>query len=59
MRATETEEADCTIGNADGAPRPELLGSWTWMAVTFGYMMAPAYAASFATYHIAVALGAG
>jgi ferrous iron transport protein B len=34
-------------------------GSWTWMAVTFGYMMALAYAASFATYHIAVALGAG
>jgi len=40
-------------------PRPELLGSWTWMVVTFGYMMALAYAASFATYHIAVALGAG
>jgi len=34
-------------------------GSWTWMAVTFGYMMALAYAAAFATYHIAVALGAG
>jgi len=34
-------------------------GSWTWMAVTFGYMLALAYAASFATYHIAVALGAG
>jgi len=29
------------------------------MVVTFGYMMALAYAASFATYHIAVALGAG
>ena len=29
------------------------------MAVTFGYMTALAYAASFATYHIAVALGAG
>jgi ferrous iron transport protein B len=34
-------------------------GSWKWMAVTFGYMMALAYAAAFATYHIAVALGAG
>jgi ferrous iron transport protein B len=34
-------------------------GSWTWMAVTFGYMLVLAYAASFATYHIAVALGAG
>ena len=34
-------------------------GSWKWMAVTFGYMFALAYAASFATYNIAVALGAG
>jgi ferrous iron transport protein B len=34
-------------------------GSWTWMAVTFGYMLALAYAASLATYNIAVALGAG
>jgi ferrous iron transport protein B len=34
-------------------------GSWTWMGVTFGYMFALAYAASFATYSIAVALGAG
>ena len=34
-------------------------GSWTWMAVTFGYMLVLAYAASFATYHIAFALGAG
>ncbi len=34
-------------------------GSWKWMAVTFGYMMTLAYAAAFATYHIAVALGAG
>jgi ferrous iron transport protein B len=34
-------------------------GSWTWMAATFGYMLVLAYAASFATYHIAVALGAG
>jgi ferrous iron transport protein B len=34
-------------------------GSWKWMAVTFGYMFALAYAASFATYNIAVAFGAG
>jgi ferrous iron transport protein B len=34
-------------------------GSWKWMAVTFGYMFALAYAASFATYNIACALGAG
>jgi ferrous iron transport protein B len=34
-------------------------GSWKWMAVTFFYMLALAYAASFATYQIAVALGAG
>ncbi len=34
-------------------------GSWKWMAVTFGYMFALAYAASLATYNIAVALGAG
>ena len=34
-------------------------GSWRWMAVTFGYMLALAYAASLATYTIAVALGAG
>jgi ferrous iron transport protein B len=34
-------------------------GSWKWMAVTFAYMLALAYAASFATYTIAVALGAG
>jgi ferrous iron transport protein B len=34
-------------------------GSWKWMAVTFAYMMALAYAAAFATYHTAVALGAG
>ncbi len=34
-------------------------GSWTWMWLTFGYMFALAYAASFATYNIAVALGAG
>jgi ferrous iron transport protein B len=34
-------------------------GGWKWMAVTFGYMLALAYAASFATYNIAVSLGAG
>ena len=34
-------------------------GSWRWMAVTFGYMLALAYAASLITYNIAVALGAG
>ena len=34
-------------------------GSWTWMAVTFGYMLVLAYAASFLTYNVAVALGAG
>ena len=34
-------------------------GSWKWMAVTFGYMLTLAYIAAFATYHVAVALGAG
>lgn len=34
-------------------------GSWKWMAVTFGYMLALAYAGSFLAYHVAVALGAG
>src|SRR3982075_2807903 len=34
-------------------------GSWKWMAITFAYMFALAYAASFATYNIALALGAG
>ena len=34
-------------------------GSWKWMAVTFGYMLALAYAGSFLAYRIAVALGAG
>ncbi len=34
-------------------------GSWKWMWVTFGYMLALAYAAAFCTYHIAVAMGAG
>jgi ferrous iron transport protein B len=33
-------------------------GSWRWMAITFGYMLALAYVAAF-TYNIAVALGAG
>jgi ferrous iron transport protein B len=34
-------------------------GSWKWMAVTFAYMFALAYAASLVTYNVAVALGAG
>jgi ferrous iron transport protein B len=34
-------------------------GSWKWMAVTFGYMLSLAYIASFVTYNVAVALGAG
>ncbi len=34
-------------------------GSWKWMAVTFGYMLALAYIASFITYNVAVVLGAG
>lgn len=34
-------------------------GSWAWMGVTFTYMLALAYAASFVTYNAAVALGAG
>ncbi|MBI5263280.1 MAG: ferrous iron transporter B [Bradyrhizobium sp.] len=34
-------------------------GSWKWMAITFAYMLALAYAASFAIYNMAVALGAG
>ena len=34
-------------------------GSWKWMAITFGYMLALAYTASLATYNIAYALGAG
>ena len=33
--------------------------SWGWTAVMFGYMVALAYLASFVTYHVAVALGAG
>ncbi|QIP08215.1 ferrous iron transporter B [Bradyrhizobium symbiodeficiens] len=34
-------------------------GSWTWMAVTFTYMLVLAYATSLVTYNVAVALGAG
>jgi ferrous iron transport protein B len=34
-------------------------GSWKWMALTFGYMLALAYLASLATFNIASALGAG
>ena len=34
-------------------------GGWRWMWATFGYMLALAYVAAFATYHVAVALGAG
>src|SRR5579871_911775 len=34
-------------------------GSWKYMALTFFYMLALAYAASLLTYNVAVALGAG
>ena len=34
-------------------------GSWGWMLFLFGYMLALAYVAAFATYRIAVAFGAG
>jgi len=34
-------------------------GSWTWMAVTFFYMLTLAYLASLLTYQIAIRLGAG
>jgi ferrous iron transport protein B len=34
-------------------------GSWKWMFVTFGYMLALAYVAALITYQTAVALGAG
>ena len=34
-------------------------GSWKWMAVTFGYMLALAYVGSFLAYNIARAFGAG
>src|SRR6201985_3855631 len=34
-------------------------GSWKWVGLTFGYMLALAYLASLATFNIASALGAG
>ncbi len=34
-------------------------GSWRWMWITFGYMLALAYLAALLTYQVAVALGAG
>jgi ferrous iron transport protein B len=34
-------------------------GSWRWMAITFAYMLTLAYLASFVTYNVAIALGAG
>ncbi|RAI35506.1 ferrous iron transporter B [Rhodoplanes serenus] len=34
-------------------------GGWRWMAVSFAYMMALAYAAAFVTYNVARMLGAG
>ncbi len=34
-------------------------GGWTWMWVTFGYMLALAYLGSLITYQVAVLLGAG
>jgi ferrous iron transport protein B len=34
-------------------------GGAKWMWLTFGYMFALAYVGSFATYHLAVLLGAG
>ncbi|MBS0517629.1 MAG: ferrous iron transporter B [Proteobacteria bacterium] len=34
-------------------------GSWKWMAVTFFYMLALAYAAAFAVFQVASALGSG
>jgi ferrous iron transport protein B len=34
-------------------------GGWKWMWVTFFYMLTLAYLASFVTYQIAIALGAG
>jgi ferrous iron transport protein B len=34
-------------------------GGWRWMFITFGYMLALAYAGSFLAYHLAKALGAG
>jgi len=34
-------------------------GSWTWMGVTFAYMLALAYVAALVTYRVAVAFGLG
>jgi len=34
-------------------------GGWRYMFITFGYMLALAYAAAFVTYRVAVAFGAG
>ena len=34
-------------------------GGWRWMWLTFAYMLTLAYIAAFATYNVAVALGAG
>jgi ferrous iron transport protein B len=34
-------------------------GGWRYMVITFAYMLSLAYIASFITYHVAVALGAG
>lgn len=34
-------------------------GSWKWMAITFGYMLALAYLGSLLTYNVAVVLGGG
>jgi ferrous iron transport protein B len=34
-------------------------GSWKWMWITFGYMLALAYSAAFLTFHVARAMGAG
>jgi len=34
-------------------------GSWLWMGVTFGYMLALAYGAAFLTFNLATYLGAG
>jgi ferrous iron transport protein B len=34
-------------------------GGWRYIYITFGYMLALGYVAAFATYHVAVVLGAG
>src|SRR5262249_20487715 len=38
---------------------PRRTGGWGWRGGAFAYMLTLAYIAAFATYHIAVALGAG